>query len=538
MAKRNTELPEVPLEEYGVRVLVRLRPDQPEGNLELVGYIPTPNGKGSTAYRRVRRSARTKDAKKAYRNAKKFAKRLAERLGISPASRLKMKFFGGEDVTVLDCLEYYEANVIPQLREPEYEAYARTRCKVLRKLVPLVATSGGDTALRLIDQRWVDRFADIRLEKGGLKKDGSGEWSEPDDAMDESERRVSLTTVRKDLEFLHRAIVAAGSHQVKDEDGKWVRAVQYDPFEDGSKRIQLPQDQDVVRQPIMSYETHRRMVAAAGVFDEQCNQEYERLGYPGRFPHFSPRCPHYTEALLQIARQGRRRGAIAGVQWQDIVFPEEGERMAEAIGKTLRIKVTAVEATRVFPHGLIVWQRKTDKRSTWRFAPMPAYLERLLRAFKRNHPNREDPRGPLFYRIQDHRRPVRAGTLAEWFPRIQARAGIDHFREEGWHEWRRLFRQERHGHFSNKVVAYCGGWSRLNAIDKILDVDETQAMNRHYLQVLLRQMYACMAFDGSQIDEEVHIPGVSQYVLAQMRADGYLKAEDGPEEFEVDPKSR
>lgn len=523
--KRTTRLPEVPREKYGIRVLVRERPDNRGGNLELVACVPYVDTTGKAQEHRRRRSAGTTDPSIAYRRAEALAQRLALRLQGLVQGRIRSRFFSGDDITDLDCLDYYETEVISKLDESsEYRSFAESKIKVLRRLLPAVAENGRETPLRLIEQGYVDRLVALRLEKGALRKDGTGEWKEYGE-MDEDDRKVRLRTVETDILVLRRAINAAKSYQVKDAEGKWLSAIQYDPFLDATKRIKLPKETDIRRQPIMDYDAFEKMISAAGGWDRHSNAEYSRLKYPERFPHHRPRCPGYSEALLKVARQGRRRGDFPRLKWRHVVFPENSKRMAEVILKVLAVKVTPEQARQIFPHGLLIWSRgKTD---VYRFAPMPQYLCESLRRFEVEHPHRDNPDGPLFYAIRDHRKAATQKNLASWFPKIQAWAGIDHGDEEGWHMFRRLFRQERIGHFTNKIVAYCGGWSRLNAISKLLDVDESQAMNRHYLQVLLRQMYACMAFDASRIDARVHIAGVSDHVLAQLREEGYLADSSG-----------
>ena len=521
MPVRKTILPIVPKEEFGIQVLVRYRPDKPDGDLELVATVPSPDGKGGMKMRRRRRTARTKDPVLAHQRARALAQKLASTIKGVPKKLIRAKFASGQDITDMDCIAYYESEVLPSLRknDNEYGRFAASKIRVLRKLLPLVAKNHQSTPLRLIDQAYVDDYTALRLEKGALRRDGSGEWREVED-LDEDDRKLKLGTVETDLLLLRRAIDAAKSYQVKDAQGRWLSVIQYDPFLDQTKRIQFPQETDITRQPILDYESFEQLVSAADAWDRQCNAEYERLRYRERFPNFAPRCPGYSEAILKVARQGRRREDLTRLRWLHVVFAEDSVRMAEVIDKVLGIKVSPEQARAIFPAGLIVWSRgKTD---VFRFAPMPRYLADVLRRFKSGHPHKDNPKGPIFYGIQDSRKALSVGNLADWFPRLQKHAGIQHSEEEGWHMFRRLFRQERLGHFSNKIVAYCGGWSRLTAIDKILDVDESQAMNRHYLQVLLRQMYACMSFDGSKIDSRNHISGVSEHVLAQLREEGYL----------------
>ena len=521
MPKRSTKLPEVPKEDYGVRVLVRERPDNPDGNLELVATIHTPDGKGGLKKRRKRTTAGTTDPALAYQRARALAQSLAVAQKGVAKGRVRTKFMAGADITDMDCLDYYESEVVSKLdQDDEYRKQVTSKLRVLRSLLPAIAENGKATPLRLISENYVSAYKDLRLEKGALRRDGSGEWREFE-GLDDGDRKVKISTVGTDLLVLRRAIDATKSYQVKDADGRYLSVIQYDPFLDQGKKIKLPAETDITRQPILDYESFNRMVAVADEWDQHCNTEYVRLAYPSRFPHFQPRCPGYSEAILMVARQGRRRGDLTRLRWRHVVFAEDSKRMAQVIDKVLGIKVSPEQARVVFPHGLIVWSRgKTD---VYRFAPMPRYLSERLRNFKTTHPHAKDPDGPLFYAIQDCRKPLTAKNLADWFPRLQQRAGIEHSREEGWHMFRRLFRQERHGHFSNKVVAYCGGWSRLTAIHQVLDVDESQVMNRNYFQVLLRPMYACMAFDGSRIDPTTDMSGVSDQVSAQLREEGYLE---------------
>jgi hypothetical protein len=422
--------------------------------------------------------------------------------------------------------------VIPKLGDEnnEYRKFAMSKVRVLRNILPVIAENGRETPLRLIDQGYVNEFEALRLEKGTLRKDGSGEWREYVQ-MDENDRKVRVRTIETHILVLRRAINAAKSFQVRDAEGKWLSVIQYDPFLDETKRVKLPKETDVRRQPIMEYEMLDLMTAAADPWDRHSNTEYERLRYPARFPHFQRRCPGYSEAIIRIARQGRRRGDLPRLRWRHIIFPENAKQMSDVIGKVLAVRVTAEQARTIFPHGLIVWSR--GKTEVYRFAPMPGSLSAFLRGFETTHPHRGNPDGPLFYAIQDSRKAVTVKNLAEWFPALQKWAGLEHGTEEGWYTFRRLFRQERIGHFTNKIVAYCGGWSRLTAISKLLDVNENEAMDRHYAQVLLRQMYACMAFDGSKIDARVHIAGVSEHVLAQLREEGYLARESSDAQMEV-----
>lgn len=65
---------------------------------------------------------------------------------------------------------------------------------------------------------------------------------------------------------------------------------------------------------------------------------------------------------------------------------------------------------------------------------------------------------------------------------------------------------------------------KLPSLNSLLDVDDAQPMNRHYLQVLLSQMYACMAFDAKAAQAARPIPGISDEVLAQLRREEYEPA--------------
>lgn len=94
MPQRSTKLPEVPVEDYGVRVLVRARPDNPGGNLELVAIIPTPDGKGGLRTRRKRKSAETSDPKLAYKRARELAQSLAVIQKGVAKGRTRTKFLG------------------------------------------------------------------------------------------------------------------------------------------------------------------------------------------------------------------------------------------------------------------------------------------------------------------------------------------------------------------------------------------------------------------------------------------------------------
>lgn len=521
MPERTFDL-EVPKELYGVRVTLRPHPET--GTLEMVAHIPLKDG----SVKRRRKSTGTTDREEAYDQAKRLSQALAVKTGGLAKAKIERKFVSGGDITDLDCLDYYESEVLPKLSD-SYAGFVRARLTALRKLLPRVAEEQRvATPLRLIDQEYVDEYAKLRLEKGGLKRDGSGEWREYDeDDLDDDGRKVSLSTARKDLQMLSRTIQAARGHHVKDSDGRWSAAVQFNPFKDREPALELPQNDSAVRQPIMDPAEYQRMLDVADEVDASANAAYKHLRYAERFEHHHPRCPGYMGTILRVARQGRRRAAIADLQWRDVLFPDEhADRIAAIIIAILGIKIYAEEVARIFPHGVIAWRRGEDKMDYWRFAPMPAYLERHMREFRERHPNADNPVGPLFYSTQDHRKAIAPERLAEWFPKVQEAAGVAHMDGEGWHAWRRLYRQERQGHISNKITAYVGGWSRLNAVDDLLDVDEGSAMNRHYLQVLLRQMYACAAFDATKIDPSHHMPGVSEQVLAQMREEGYLESKD------------
>lgn len=509
MGKRDTELTVVPAELYGIRVLVRRRPDAKQGNLELVAYLPAGNGK--TKPRRT--SAQTRDSLEAGTRAHQWAKELARELGIGSGERMTGRFNAGGDITDMDALDYYEEYVLPSLKG-EYAKYARARIAVLRATLPMVAEEGVETPLRHWQQSVVKKYTDVRMDLGGLAKNGSGEFTgEP----------ISETTVGKDLEFLSRAINAARSYETVDEHGRKVHPLQYNPFEDPSKRIRLPESTAMTQQPVMDNEVHEALLEVADLFDERANAEYVRLKYK-RYPHYTPRCPRYTRSLLEVARQGRRRQAIAALVWNDVYFPGD-KRMPAAVSKALgNVRLKPEDVFSFFPYGMLLYRKDSDKTSLERIAPMPRYLCEGLLAFRETHPHKKRPSGPLFYRIRDGNEQTSAGNLAQWFPMIQKLAGLEHYRQEGWHMWRRLFRQERQGHISNKIVAYCGGWMKLPSLNSLLDVDDAQPMNRHYLQVLLTQMYACMAFDAKAAQAVRPIPGISDEVLAQLRAEAYEPA--------------
>ena len=471
--------------------------------------MPAENGKKNTR----RTSAETRDPLAAGGRAHLWARTLAREAGIGSGERITGRFNAGGDITDMDALDYYEEYVLPSLRG-EYAKYARARIAVLRATLPMVAADGVETPLRQWQQYVVNRYAQVRLELGGLSKNGSGIFTgEP----------ISETTVGKDLEFLSRAINAARSYEAVDELGRKVHPLQYNPFEDDTKRIRLPESTAMTQQPLMGYELHEALIDVADKFDEQANAEYGRLKYE-RYPHYTPRCPRYTRTLLEVARQGRRRQAIAALVWGDVYFPGD-KRMPAAVSRALgNVRIKPEDVLRYFPYGMLLWRKDTDKKQLERIAPMPRYLCEGLLEFRKKHPHKDNPAGPLFYRIRDGNKQSSVSNLADWFPRIQKRAGLEHFAQEGWHMWRRLYRQERQGHISNKIVAYCGGWMKLPSLNSMLDVDENQPMNRHYLQVLLTQMYACMAFDAEAAHEVRPIPGISDEVLAQLRAEAYVPA--------------
>src|SRR5690606_10531910 len=119
-------------------------------------------------------------------------------------------------ITDMDALDYYEEYVLPSLKG-EYAKYARARIAVLRATLPMVAEDGIETPLRQWQQSVVKRYTDIRMQLGGLAKNGSGIFTaEP----------ISETTVGKDLEFLSRAINAARSYETVDEHGRKVHPLQ------------------------------------------------------------------------------------------------------------------------------------------------------------------------------------------------------------------------------------------------------------------------------------------------------------------------
>lgn len=509
MPKRTTDLPVVPADLYGVRVLVRRRPDAPKANLELIAYLPGANGKTKP----TRTSAQTRDSLEAGLRAHAWAKELAREAGIGSGQRMAGRFNAGGDITDMDALDYYDEYVLPTLKE-EYAKYARARISVLRVTLPMVADEGVETPLRKWTQAVVNRYTEVRMKLGGLSKIGNGVFTgEP----------ISETTVGKDLQFLSRAINAARSYATVDEQGRKVYPLQYNPFEDAAKRIKLPESTAMTQQPLMDYESHQAMLAVADKFDKNANAEYTRLKYE-RYPHYTPRCPKYTRTLLEVARLGRRREAIAALIWSDVYFPGD-KRMPAMVSKALgNVRIKPADVFKYFPYGMLLWRKDTDKRDLERIAPMHRNTCQVLREFKKKHPHRNNPTGPLFYKIRDGNQESSVRNLAQWFPMIQKLAGLDHFDQEGWHMWRRLYRQERQSHISNKIVAYCGGWMKLPSLNSLLDVDENQAMNRHYLQVLLAQMYACMAFDAEAARAARPISGISEEVMTQLRDQGYLPA--------------
>jgi hypothetical protein len=523
MAKRKIDLK---VDEDGLEILIRKHPKT--GVLEGVAKLPKIDAEGNRRIVRLRCSLKTTDAEVALRNARAWARRLKINVDGLARATLKSKFFNGRLVTDLDVLDYYEAEVIPTLEQgSEYRKQAESKLRVLRALLPQVARRGDATPLISIDKQYIDRYQVLRLSKGALLRDGSGEWRTEYPASKRG-RKVAIRTVATDLLVLRRAVHAAKAYLVEDYTGRMMSAVQYDPFADPVKKLRLPAETDMTRQPIMAYQAYDQMLAVADAFDQRANAEYIRLGYPERHPHYAPRCPGYTDALLKVARQGRRRGDFTRLTWEDVIFPEDAEGMVTKIYEILSESVGADEARRIFPTGMIVWPR--GKTGVYRFAPMPEYLMDSLATFKRGHPHRDNPLGPVFYAIRNSQKAVTVRSLAQWYPKLQELAGIEHRGEEGWHMFRRLFRQERQGRISNKIVAYCGGWSKLNAVHKLLDVDEKDVMNSRYLQVLLRQMFACMVFDATRLKENTTLPGVSDHVIAQLREIGYLSPEDAPDQ--------
>ena len=352
-------------------------------------------------------------------------------------------------------------------------------------------------------------------------------------------RGLKARTIRDDLMVLKRAIDAAMSYEVLDPvTGDFRRVILVNPFEDPAKKIELPEASEAPLQPLMDEDRYQRLLLCPEAEDARRNRYSVVHGRP------AARCPMFAEMLVRSAREfGRRRKAIAYLEFENIITDpaEIAFRIYHLLGG---VKVTPEQARRVYPYGIVIWPRETDKKGYCRFSPISKRFRERLGAFARNHPNcpggkrgggvLEGASGPWFYHPDSTDKYASPALVGRWLVTHFRTAGYALDEQEGWHMFRRLFRTERDGHFSNKVVAFLGGWSKLNALDRILDVDMKQVMNAGYLAPRLMTLYACAAFDGSSLNSHDLLTGISEVAREQMIREGYVtEAETVPVRQEV-----
>lgn len=498
---------------------------------------------------------------------------------------IEEKYFANEDTTIGDVLDFYENAVVKpkvavEMKKKSGRGYwyaASRKILALREHcsrydngepIPVRAFCQADvdryverrraegprnevdmpkTELRLIADdlkiagrsrmRKAQLVAAVEEATGRPAREVHAEWAEENCERDHIDDilevgQVGNGTLSDDLAILARAVKAAQVKTVKGRDGTHRSVVPYNPFKDAELGITFPEATEMPITPILDYANYDAMLAAAGSEDERLKEYYAKQSalYPvGR--HIG-----YSEAMLRMARRtGRRRAALL-IPWEDIVTdPEQIRRVVRRLlGGT---KLTVEEIRELFPYGIIVWRREKDKKGYLRFSPISADLWRTLVAFAKHHPNCPGgdagegtvagAKGPLFYHPKSTKRDVTPRMMTDYLDSLFTAGGVEKMERDGWHMFRRLFRTERTGRdtgFSNKIVAYCGGWSKINKLDHVLDVDMDAAMNQGYLATLAIDLYLCMMWDGSKAPSRDADPLAGQHpdVRAQAEAEGYL----------------
>ena len=113
------------------------------------------------------------------------------------------------------------------------------------------------------------------------------------------------------------------------------------------------------------------------------------------------------------------------------------------------------------PYGAIVWPAERDKEGQeWRTPISAAVREALDRIIKQR---REIGSAFLFARPNDPTRPISKELAYAWFVQAEQLAGLEHRRQGGFHQIRRLWATARK-HLPMKDLAAAGGWQQTDSL--------------------------------------------------------------------------
>ncbi len=174
-----------------------------------------------------------------------------------------------------------------------------------------------------------------------------------------------------------------------------------------------------------------RAVATIERYEATCKQIHQRISQANT-EEDRLRWIRLEMALCIAESTGRRRGAIAGLRWEDFDF----------------IK------------GTVTWRAVNDKSGRESIIPMPADFWESIRLFRKQI---GAVAGPLFPKLSAPDQSVSPDILTRWLEKAEKQAELPKLPGSTWHAYRRKWASERM-HFPIKAVADAGGWSDVTTL--------------------------------------------------------------------------
>jgi integrase len=287
-----------------------------------------------------------------------------------------------------------------------------SRADAERSVRFLTAVLGAERDVQTISARDVAQYA-ARRQRGGIR------LTLPDKRKSEGTSTPTITgpvrqsSIHHDLATLR--VMLRWACRVVTSDGQY-RWLERNPL-DG---LRFQQERSP-RRPVASRE---RYTATQAAIRQLITSEPR--------PRYRIRWIRLELALFLARSTGRRRGAIAAVQWEDVDFTQHR----------------------------ITWRAEHDKKRVEWVTPMSAAVMDELRQFQRKlgtisgylFPSKRHPSGH-----------IPADMLGQWLRDAEQRAKLPKLAGGLWHPYRRGWATERM-HFPLKAVADAGGWKDVTTL--------------------------------------------------------------------------
>ncbi|MBX6330912.1 MAG: site-specific integrase, partial [Gemmatimonadaceae bacterium] len=283
----------------------------------------------------------------------------------------------------------------------------QTRADAAKSIRLLMAVFGRTRDVRTLSPRDLAHYAQ-RRRTGGIRYHASGADRRGDRSKPEVKvtRPMRQTAVHRDLVTL-RTMLRWARTVYTPTGARWLDT---DPL-DG---LQFARERSP-RRPVSSEARYQATRAAI-----------QQLAAGETRPRYRMRWVRLELALFLARHTGRRRGAIAGVRWEDCDFVQNE----------------------------ITWRAEYDKKRVEWVTPMPEAVMRELRQFQ---PRLGSASGFMFPSKRHPSGHIPGDMLTRWLRDAERRAGLPKLKGGLWHPYRRQWASERM-HFPIKAVADAGGW--------------------------------------------------------------------------------